>query len=122
MNLSPNLGLLNLLFAASFVFAGLLVVAVSIPLFLGKVPRNRHYGVRIRKAFVSDANWYAINRHGSVLLMIFGGAVAAAGMASLFVSLEPPGWPLVMLILAPLILIGPVVVGIYRFARKLPDS
>lgn len=121
MNQSPDLGILNLVFAASFIFSGLLVIAVSIPLYLGKIPRNRYYGVRIRKAFVSESNWYAINRHGSVLLMLFGGAVAATGVASLFFSLEPPGWPLVALVLAPLALIGPVLVGIYRFASKLPD-
>ena len=42
---------------------GLVSSLLSIPLILRKVPMNRAYGFRLKKAFVSENNWYALNRH-----------------------------------------------------------
>ena len=51
---------------------GILTVLLSIPLILRIVPMNRVYGIRIRKAFISPHNWYAINAYGGKLLLAFG--------------------------------------------------
>ena len=42
-----------------------LIILVSVPTLLGWIPMNGFYGIRVREAFASDANWYAINRLGS---------------------------------------------------------
>jgi len=49
----------------------LVIILVSIPLLLGKIPMNRWYGVRFKAAFESDDNWYAINRYGAKWLIIW---------------------------------------------------
>jgi hypothetical protein len=35
-----------------------LIIAVAIPLIIGKVPRNRFYGFRTRYSLSSDEVWY----------------------------------------------------------------
>jgi uncharacterized membrane protein len=50
----------------------LLVIAISVPLILGKVPRNRWYGFRTPKTLSSDAVWYEANRIGGKYLCVAG--------------------------------------------------
>ncbi len=38
------------------------MVALSIPLILGVVPRNRLYGVRVPETMADERLWYAVNR------------------------------------------------------------
>jgi hypothetical protein len=57
-NGSVALGLSN-------VFVGALIIAVCIPLLKNKIRMNRWYGMRFRKSFESDENWYKINRYGA---------------------------------------------------------
>jgi hypothetical protein len=49
-----------------WVFAGIGVamMATSVPLMLRRVPMNRWYGVRTRKAYASEEAWYEINAFG----------------------------------------------------------
>jgi hypothetical protein len=47
----------------TLVCLGFILIAISIPLYLGKIKMNRIYGFRIRKAFESEENWYEINRY-----------------------------------------------------------
>ncbi len=101
---------------------GLLVVAISIPLVLRKVPMNGAYGVRVRKSFVSDSNWYEINAYGGRLLLVFGASLAVFGAAaSKFAPPPTSPWAPVFLV-APLLLLVPVVAAILAFARRLPDE
>jgi hypothetical protein len=78
---------------------GLVTILVSVPLALGRVPMNRLYGIRIRKASGSQRNWMAINVHGGRLFLAFG-----------------------LFLVAPLLGLLPVLLGINAFARRLPDA
>ncbi len=51
---------------------GFVKTLVSIPLILRKIPMNHAYGIRIRKAFVSQRNRYEINVYGGKLFLVFG--------------------------------------------------
>jgi uncharacterized membrane protein len=100
---------------------GLLMVLLSIPLVLRRVPMNRAYGVRVPKAFVSDENWYALNAYGGKLFLAFGLALLA--FAALGAELAPPPtslWAPVYLV-APLLGLVPVALRVRAFARRLPD-
>ena len=59
---------------------GLLFAALALPLALRRVPMNRGYGVRVRKAFVSDRNWYDINAYGGKLVLAYGLLLFAFGV------------------------------------------
>ncbi len=53
------------------VFTGIAIglILLSIPLILGRVPRNPWYGVRTQRTMHgSEAEWYAINRKGGFIL------------------------------------------------------
>ena len=102
---------------------GAALAIASIPLILRRVPMNHFYGFRIRKAFVSLANWEAINAFGGKMLLIFGLLLVAYGFLS-------QGWaPSPRSVLAPLFLVAPLVAAgvagailLGRFASRLPDK
>ncbi len=69
--------------AISHLIAGLLIVIVSIPLVLGKIGRNRWYGIRIPAAFESEARWREINAYGGRLFLRWGILVTLIGLTGL---------------------------------------
>jgi hypothetical protein len=101
---------------------GLGAAIVSVPLILRMVPMNRAYGIRIRKAFVSPANWYAINAFAGKVMLVLGLLLMGFGLLAQDLA-PPPSSPAAPLFLvAPLavaILVGFVLIG--GFARRLPD-
>jgi len=101
---------------------GLTSVLLAIPLIRRKVPMNRLYGVRSPKAFASERNWYEINAYGGRLLLMFGLFVLGFGVLTLGLAPAPtsPWAPAFMAV--PLLAMIPVIVGINRFARRLPDE
>lgn len=100
---------------------GVLAALVSIPLILRKVPMNRLYGIRVKRAFASERNWYAINAYGGWLFLFFGVFLAAFGwLARSFAP--PPQSPWAALFMAaPLLSLIPVIWLINARARRLPD-
>src|ERR1017187_10323762 len=50
----------------------LVVIAISIPLIFGMVPRNHWYGFRTPKTLSSDTVWYQANRIGGEYFVIAG--------------------------------------------------
>jgi hypothetical protein len=98
---------------------GAMSVVVSVPLILRWVPMNRWYGIRTRKAFASEENWYAINAYGGKLFFAFGAfLLAVAWFGGDFArDLRGPFMPLL-----PLVALVPVFVLIRAFSRRLPDE
>ena len=45
-----------------FFWLGILMVALGIPMALGRVPRNRWYGYRTWRTLADDRTWYVVNR------------------------------------------------------------
>ena len=93
---------------------GLLFVALSVPLMLRRVKRNRWFGVRFQAAYASDEDWYAINAYGGKWL--FGNGLFLIGVG-VFGLLNPPQeryelW-LALAPLSPLILCIPC----YRYSK-----
>jgi len=97
------------------ILAGILFIAISIPLLLCKVPMNGVYGIRIEKAFASKDNWYAINNYGAKQLLIWSLVMIASGIGLIFVPIPP------ILRVVPLLLcITIAIVRTIRFAKTLP--
>ncbi|HOB73487.1 MAG TPA: SdpI family protein [Phycisphaerae bacterium] len=61
------------------VFGGifLLLIALMVPLLLGRIPPNGWYGFRTPAAFRSTHNWYRINRLAAIWTIVY---LAIAGM------------------------------------------
>ncbi|MBN2208288.1 MAG: SdpI family protein [Candidatus Coatesbacteria bacterium] len=78
---ASHIGMMNLI-------VGLVLIGISIPLVLRKIPMNWWYGIRTREAFESDDNWYAINAHGSKWMIACGIILAAIGALALSVDIQ----------------------------------
>jgi len=69
----------------SFIIIGLGMVALSIPMILGKVPPNAWYGFRVSLTSDNPDLWYPANAYAGRLLCIAGLVTAGAGLLMAFV-------------------------------------
>ncbi|HXH37001.1 MAG TPA: SdpI family protein [Thermoanaerobaculia bacterium] len=99
---------------------GALVTVLSLPLVLRKVPMNRAYGVRVRKAFTSESNWYDINAYGGKLLLAYGLALVAFGLLARDAAPPPASIWTAPFVVGPLVLVFPILGLISAYARRLP--
>jgi hypothetical protein len=107
-----------LIVGISWIFCGLVCLALSIPLARGKVGRNALYGVRFRESFQSDEAWMAINQFGGRRLMRWCLPLIAIGVIAFFMPLQRH--PIVTIIFgfAPLIFVFIPMIESWRFARS----
>ena len=102
----------------SWMLLGLLTIGLAIPLLLGKVGRNRVYGVRFLRSFESDEAWYAINRYGAKRMLVWAPLLIAVGLVALFLPLRThPGWTIVFGF-APLVFVIVPAAEAWKFARN----
>jgi hypothetical protein len=99
---------------------GAVMVAVSVPLAARIVPMNRWYGVRTRKAFASEDNWYELNAYGGTLLTVYGGFLVLMGAIGFAVAPDPTSLLTPILLVVPLCPIFVVLLLINAKGRKLP--
>ena len=111
--------MLNLVIGSCLVLSGLITIAISIPLLLGKVKRNTYYGVRSAAGFESDEVWFRINRYGAKRLIVWSMPVLAVGVAAFFVSFEGRPWLAVVLGLLPAVFLTAPVFEVQRFMRHM---
>jgi len=107
---ASHIGMMNLII-------GLAVIGVSIPLVLKKIPRNYYYGIRLRKAFKSDQNWYAINAYGSKWMIGCGAILAVIGALTLGIDIQHRQL-LRVVQYAPFLILLPIV-PVVVYSRKL---
>jgi uncharacterized membrane protein len=100
---------------------GLLIASFAIPLIMRKVPMNRVYGIRVRKAFVSNENWYELNAYGGKLFLAFGLFLLVFTFLAKDVAPPPTSIWAPVFLAGPLVLIVPVLALVNAFARRLPE-
>jgi hypothetical protein len=100
------------------IFCGILFIVISLPLLRGSIPMNRFYGFRISKAFTSDANWYAINKYGAKVLILWSIVMITSGVLFLLLGLPSPLPGLIPLVICTAAAIGQTL----RFAGQLKNS
>lgn len=106
--------------SVGFVAIALVMFLVSLPLIRGRVAMNKTYGIRLPKAFESEANWYTINKFGGKLLVACSIGFAVAGVLFGSIKPAPTAWSFWVLILVPLGLLAVVLRRIKSFAGQLP--
>jgi len=70
----------NVVFGLINLASALLIMGVSLPLVKRKIKMNQLYGVRIKKSFESEDNWYKINAYGGKQLIIWSIPMLFAGL------------------------------------------
>ncbi|GMV98968.1 MAG: hypothetical protein AMXMBFR84_01080 [Candidatus Hydrogenedentota bacterium] len=99
---------------------GLVIIAVSLPLILNKIPPNHFYGVRIPKAFESERNWYDINAYGGRALCSWGAVILLAAFAkNRLAAAGVLDGNLITLALPVFACVAAAIIQILWYARKL---
>jgi len=58
-----------------------IIIVLSIPMILGKVPRNSLYGFRTAYTLSSDEEWYRANKISGIALLVAGAFWLVIGYA-----------------------------------------
>jgi uncharacterized membrane protein len=94
-----------------FAVPALLILALSIPLILGLVPRNRlGYGIRTPKTIADDSDWYRANRFGGWALLL--SSIVYLVVMALAPSPPPPNDSLLVWLLHLGAFVGPLAVSL----------
>ncbi|RJP67851.1 MAG: hypothetical protein C4532_13965 [Candidatus Abyssobacteria bacterium SURF_17] len=110
----------NIMFSLVPIVTAVPIIAMCIPLLMGKIGMNSIYGVRIKKAYESEENWYKINRYGAQRLILWCVVYTVIGILTLF--LPPIGTRgfILFIGIGPIVFIGIIpVIEILLYARKL---
>jgi hypothetical protein len=102
----------------SNIFCGLLFIAISIPLWKGSIKMNRYYGIRFKKSYESEKNWYKINKFGAKRIMLWSIPLLFIGFVTFFLRINDHSVLKLIITLAPLIVIIPAIES-YVYAKRL---
>jgi uncharacterized membrane protein len=112
----------NIVFGLMNIASALLIIGISIPLVKRKIKMNHLYGVRIKKSFESEANWYKINAYGGKQLIIWSTPLIIAGLICFFVPIDDQNKDILSFVLGvfPItVSIGVAVFKIILYAKRL---
>ena len=101
-----------------FISAGLLIVAVAIPMALRKVPPNALYGLRVEATLTDKGVWYEANARSGRDLILVGVVFAGLAVVLSFVGLSEATFSIVCSAFLVIALIGAAIRG-WLFAERL---
>lgn len=108
----------NIIFGIMHILTAFIIIGISIPLVKGEISMNKFYGIRFKKSYDSDENWYKINKYGGQQLIKWSIPLAIFGIISFFLPIEKNPILFLLALFAPLIILVPVITS-YLYARKL---
>ena len=111
----------NIIFGTMYVIVGLVLMAISLPLKHGKVSMNHVIGVRLRKSFTSEKNWYLMNAYGGNQLFRWSAVIAILGIMTFFIPFEGRELLIALFAFLPLIVLVVPVYLIVRYSKTLSD-
>ncbi|MCP4755409.1 MAG: SdpI family protein [Proteobacteria bacterium] len=109
---------LNITLGLSNIIVAVLIILISIPLVGGKIRMNKVYGIRFKKSYESENNWYRINRYGGKQMILWSVPLAILGVATFFLPLGGKDHWITLIACAPLIVIIPAITS-YIYAKNL---
>jgi len=68
-----------------FLFSGLLLAALSIPMIMGKIPPNGLYGFRVKKTMDNPEIWYTVNVYSEKWLLAASLMQALAAVVAFYI-------------------------------------
>ena len=108
-------------FLLLFIFCGTVLIALSIPLILGRVPPNLWYGFRVRRTLEKPEIWYPANKYSGQLGAALGSILVVAAVALYFVpgiGFESFAWSFLAVAAIGL---GLFLERIFRYLKSLPS-
>lgn len=105
----------NIVFGLINIGSALLLIAVCIPLIKRKIKMNYLYGVRIKKSFESEENWYNINAYGGKQLVIWSIPMIIAGLVCFLVPINDANKEILSLVMG----VGPITICLVMALMKI---
>ena len=68
-----------------FIISGAVLVVLSVPMIMGKIPPNGLYGFRVKKTMENPDIWYPVNAYSGKWLLVAGLGLVLAAVALFFV-------------------------------------
>jgi hypothetical protein len=112
----------NVIFGVTDLFIGLLLIAISRPLKNGKVAMNSFYGVRLRKSYSSEKNWYLMNEYGGRQLMLWTSTLVPLGILAFFIPFNGNEAFIILFAFLPAIVLMIPTYLILRYSKTLSDA
>lgn len=109
---------INIVLGLSNIFVSLLVIGISIPLVMEKIPMNEIYGIRFGKSFEANETWYKVDKFGGRQLIIWAIPLFLLGVLSFFIPIEGNTFLIILIACAPLIIVVPAFKS-YMYLRTL---
>lgn len=105
---------------ASCAGVAVILIAISIPMYLGKIKRNNWYGFRTPKTLSSDEIWYPANKD-SARNFIYGGVLILISALILYFlrTALPPSTSVIIMSAVTLVVIIGAVIKSFIFLSKL---
>jgi uncharacterized membrane protein len=102
-----------------FIFSGLLLAGLSIPMILGKIPPNGLYGFRVKKTMENPHIWYKVNTYSGKWLLGVGLVMTLAAVVFSFIpGLTLDGYSYTMLAVW-VILFAAMMIASIRYLKSL---
>ena len=102
-----------------YVIFGLLLIGLSVPLLLDKIPPNGWYGFRVPSTLYNPDLWYKVNRYAARWLLLSGIiTVVAAVLLYYWAALSVDGYAWSMLAVFLLSFVPGLVLS-FRYLRQL---
>jgi hypothetical protein len=101
---------------------GLLLVGLSIPLLLDKVPPNPWYGFRVPSTLANETLWYKVNRYTARWLLATGILTIAGAIALYFatsLTVDQYAWLCLAVFLVAFV---PGILVSWRYLRRLQKA
>jgi len=111
----------NIIFAVMHVGIGLLLMAIAVPLKNGKVAMNHVIGVRMKKSFTSEKNWYLMNAYGGRQLLRWSSVLVLVGIGVMFFPFNGNELFIALFAFMPLIVLIVPTLLIVRYSKTLSD-
>jgi uncharacterized membrane protein len=112
----------NIIFGIINIACALLIIGISIPLVKHKIKMNYLYGIRIKKSFESEDNWYKINEYGGKQLIIWSIPMILVGLICFFIRIDDTNKNLLSFAFGVFPItacIAVAVIRIYAYAKRI---
>jgi hypothetical protein len=104
-----------------YAVVGMVLLAILIPLKNGKVAMHHVFGVRMRKSFTSERNWYLMNNYGGKQLFRWSWVLFLVSIAALFFPFNGNDFFIALFAFMPLVVLSIPICLIVRYSRTLTD-
>ena len=95
---------------------GLIEALLSLPMIMGKVPRNRLYGFRLKKTLSDDKYWYPANKRAGIGLLLAGITTSLLSVLVFYNFLKPNALTISLVCILPVVL---MLIDSLNYLKKL---